>query len=57
MKLIQSYCYDDVLLRPKHSEIRSRRDISLHTTLGYKDKTDDEAKLMRSKENYYLTKF
>ncbi len=24
---------------------------------GYKDKTDDEAKLMRDKENYYLSRF
>ena len=34
MKLIQSYCYDDVLLRPRHSEIKSRNDISLQTNLG-----------------------
>ena len=39
MKLVPSYCYDDVLLRPKHSNIRSRRDISLHAKLGYKDRT------------------
>lgn len=34
MKLIQSYCYDDVLLRPKHSEIKSRTHVSLNTKLG-----------------------
>lgn len=35
MKLLTSYCYDDVLLRPRHSNIRSRSEISLHTNLGY----------------------
>ena len=35
MKLLTSYCYDDVLLRPRHSDIRSRSEISLHTNLGY----------------------
>jgi IMP dehydrogenase len=35
MKLLSSYCYDDVLLRPRHSDIRSRSEISLHTNLGY----------------------
>ena len=34
MKLLQSYCYDDVLLRPRHSEIESRSKVSLHTFLG-----------------------
>ena len=39
MKIVPSYCYDDVLLRPRHSEVSSRRDISLHTKLGSKDKS------------------
>jgi IMP dehydrogenase len=34
MKLLNSYCYDDVLLRPRHSEIKSRKDISLNVKLG-----------------------
>lgn len=38
MKLIPSYCFDDVLLRPRHSQVSSRKDISLHTKLGSKDK-------------------
>lgn len=34
MKLFNSYCYDDVLLRPRHSDIKSRKDISLNVKLG-----------------------
>lgn len=34
LSLVPSYCFDDVLLRPKYSEISSRSEISLETEIG-----------------------
>ena len=34
MALFPSYCFDDVLLRPKYSQIGSRSEISLETEIG-----------------------
>ena len=34
MPLIASYCFDDVLLRPKYSRIGSRSEINLETEIG-----------------------
>jgi IMP dehydrogenase len=34
MHLIPSYCFDDVLLRPKYSEVSSRCEINLETEIG-----------------------
>jgi IMP dehydrogenase len=33
-----SYCFDDVLMHPRPSDVKSRRDISLETNLGSEDR-------------------
>ena len=37
--LLSSYCFDDVLLRPRESDVKSRNDINLDINLGTKHRS------------------
>ena len=45
INLIPSYSYDDVLLRPRHSLVSSRKDIKLNTILGNNEKNQIHLKI------------